>query len=83
MHDQSLSHVTDSLPPITGARQVPLSMGLPWQDTGLGCHFLLQCFLPVSPILVAGFFTTVEMGMATHSSILAWRIPRTEQPGRQ
>ena len=44
MHDQSLSHVSDSLPPITGARQVPLSMGLPRQDTGLGCHFLLQCF---------------------------------------
>ena len=22
-----------------------------------------------------------EMGMATHSSILAWRIPRTEEPG--
>ena len=24
---------------------------------------------------------TLEMGMATHSSILAWRIPRTEEPG--
>ena len=23
----------------------------------------------------------VEKGMATHSSILAWRIPRTEKPG--
>ena len=23
-----------------------------------------------------------EEGMATHSSILAWRIPRTEEPGR-
>ena len=23
-----------------------------------------------------------EKGMATHSSILAWRIPRTEEPGR-
>ena len=22
-----------------------------------------------------------EKGMATHSSILAWRIPRTEEPG--
>ena len=22
-----------------------------------------------------------EEGMATHSSILAWRIPRTEEPG--
>ena len=24
---------------------------------------------------------TLEMEMATHSSILAWRIPRTEEPG--
>ena len=23
----------------------------------------------------------VEKGMATHSSILAWRIPQTEEPG--
>ena len=23
----------------------------------------------------------LEWGMATHSSILAWRIPRTEKPG--
>ena len=25
---------------------------------------------------------TLEKGMATHSSILAWRIPQTEEPGR-
>ena len=24
----------------------------------------------------------LEKGMATHSSILAWEIPRTEKPGR-
>ena len=24
----------------------------------------------------------LEEGMATHSSVLAWRIPRTEEPGR-
>ena len=24
---------------------------------------------------------TLEKGMATHSSILAWRIPWTEEPG--
>ena len=24
----------------------------------------------------------LEKGMATHSSILAWRIPRSEEPGR-
>ena len=25
---------------------------------------------------------SLEEGMATHSSILAWRAPRTEEPGR-
>ena len=26
---------------------------------------------------------SLEEGMVTHSSILAWRIPRTEEPGRR
>ena len=29
-----------------------------------------------------GWEDPLEKGMATHSSILAWRIPRTEEPGR-
>ena len=28
-----------------------------------------------------GWEDPLEMGMATHSSILAWRIPWTEEPG--
>ena len=28
-----------------------------------------------------GWGDPLEKGMATHSSILAWRIPRTEEPG--
>ena len=28
-----------------------------------------------------GWEDTLEQGMATHSSILAWRIPWTEEPG--
>ena len=28
-----------------------------------------------------GQVDSLEKGMATHSSILAWRIPRTEEPG--
>ena len=28
-----------------------------------------------------GLEDPLEEGMATHSSILAWRIPRTEEPG--
>ena len=29
-----------------------------------------------------GWEDPLEEGMATHSSTLAWRIPRTEEPGR-
>ena len=28
-----------------------------------------------------GWEDPLEKGMATHSSMLAWRIPRTEEPG--
>ena len=30
---------------------------------------------------ISGWEDPLEKGMATHSSILAWRIPRTEEPG--
>ena len=32
--------------------------------------------------LIPGWEDSLEEGMATHSSILAWRIPWTEEPGR-
>ena len=32
--------------------------------------------------LVPGWGRSLEEEMATHSSILAWRIPLTEEPGR-
>ena len=31
--------------------------------------------------LIPGLEDPLEEGVATHSSILAWRIPRTEKPG--
>ena len=31
--------------------------------------------------LIPGLGRYPEKGMATHSSILTWRIPRTEEPG--
>ena len=30
---------------------------------------------------IPGSGRSLETGMATHSTILAWRIPRTEKPG--
>ena len=32
--------------------------------------------------LTLGWEDPLEEGMATHASILAWRIPWTEEPGR-
>ena len=32
--------------------------------------------------LIPGLGRSLEEGMATHSSILDWRIPWTEEPGR-
>ena len=32
--------------------------------------------------LIAGWEYLLEEGTATHSSILAWRMPTTEEPGR-
>ena len=33
-------------------------------------------------VLLLGQEDPLEQGMATHSSILAWRIPWTDEPGR-
>ena len=33
-------------------------------------------------VLPLGQEETLEKGMATHSSTLAWKIPRMEEPGR-
>ena len=35
-----------------------------------------------TPVQFLGWEDPLEKGMATHFSILAWRIPRTEEPGR-
>ena len=32
-------------------------------------------------VLSLGWEDPLEKGMATHCSILAWRIPRTQEPG--
>ena len=38
--------------------------------------------MPETWIQFLGQEDPLEKGMATHSSILAWRIPWTEKPGR-
>ena len=46
-----------------------------------------RILLPVQEMLETGVWSLgqedlLEEGLATHSSILAWRIPWTEKPGR-
>ena len=35
-----------------------------------------------TPVLSLGWEDPLEKEMATHSNILAWKIPWTEEPGR-
>ena len=35
-----------------------------------------------TPVRFLGWEDPLEKGMVTHSGILAWRIPLTEEPGR-
>ena len=53
---------------------------------GLGLHVMAQTVknLPAMQeiwVLSLGRKNPLEKGTATHSSILAWRIPWTEEPG--
>ena len=50
-----------------------------------GAWWATVCGVAQSPTLLSDFtftfhFHALEKEMATHSSILAWRIPRTEEP---
>ena len=56
------------------------STGLPrWLS---GKEPTCQCKRPKTWVWSPGGEDTLEKGMATHSCILAWRIPWTEKPGR-
>ena len=52
-------------------------MGFPGSSAGkeLACN-------AGDPGSIPGWEDPLEKGTATHSNILAWRIPWTEQPGR-
>ena len=47
-----------------------------------GSFSLKRLQVSVRKIIVLYSVKTVEEGMAIHSSILAWRSPWTEEPGR-
>ena len=41
-----------------------------------------QCRIPGDTGSIPGLRRSLGRGQATHSSVLAWRIPWTEEPGR-
>ena len=66
-----------------GARVVIVDWGLqasPWGWGFLVCIF--NAFSQTARFAVELMFLALEEEMATHSSIRAWRIPWTEEPGR-
>ena len=58
--------------------RVPCSLGFQGGSKEPAC----QCRRQEMQIQSLGWKDPLEEGMATHSSILAWRIPRTEELGR-
>ena len=47
----------------------------------LGAQVLKNLLANAGDLSVHGSRRSLKKGMATHSSILAWRIPWTEEPG--
>ena len=57
--------------------KLTLDLGLPWQLSGKENPPAMQ----ETQVRSLGWEDPLEKGTATHSSILAWRIPWTEEPG--
>ena len=64
-----------------------------WSSVGIRTHILADMGFPGSSVVkesscsagelgsIPGLGRSLEEGMATHSSILAWRIPMDKKPG--
>ena len=61
--------------------QLPFELDMEGIRASPGKEFSVLKNLPAMQIQSLGQEDPLEEGMATHSSILAWRIPWTEEPG--
>ena len=84
-----LSHVKLFVTPWTAAYQAPSSI-ISWSLLKFMSIELVMLVVKYPPASagdmrdlgsIPGWEDPLEEGMATHSSILAWRIPWTEEPG--
>ena len=90
MKVKSESEVAQSCPtlatPWTAAYQAPPSMGFSRQEYWSGVplpavHGVAKSRTRLSDFTFTFHFHALEEEMATHSSVLAWRIPGTGEPG--
>ena len=77
-----LSRVRLFVTPWTVAYQAPLSMEFSRQEYWSGLPFPSRIAAIQLINMHLNRKDALEKGMATHSSILAWRIPWTEEPSR-
>ena len=68
---------------VSGSHPPPVVMAtiIGWCCSGLGLPRWLSAGDAGDAVQSLGREDPLEEGMATHSSILAWRIPWTEEPG--
>ena len=62
----------------------PLSLNSPWEEDEIGIAQLIKNppAMQETQVRSLGREDPQEESTATHSSILAWRVPWTEEPGR-
>ena len=63
--------------PLHSCLENPMDRGAWWATV----HGVAKSWTRLSDFTFTFHFHTLEKEMATHSSILAWRIPGTEEPG--
>ena len=63
--------------PLHSCLENPMDRGAWWATV----HGVAKSWTRLSDFTFTFHFHTLEKAMATHSSILAWRIPGTEEPG--
>ena len=81
--------MSDSATPWTAARQASLSFTISWsllklmsiESVMLSNNLIHSCPLLFLPSIFPSIRVFSNKEMATHPSILAWRIPGTEEPG--
>ena len=87
MDKKAVVHICKSINPVLRPFSLPLTIVVITLLPTTGASLVAQTVknLPImqeTQVQSLGWEDPLEKGMTTHSSILAWRIPWTEEPGR-